>query len=526
MKHDVHFGGESLARIGFGIAAGLVLIGSVIHAISYDFVSDDAFIVARYARNWIEGLGPVFNPGERVEGYTSFIGLSLTAGLGAIGIEPADAVRVVSFAGYLLAILAAMVVVYRAVRPENRWFAVAAGVLAGTAGPFACWALAGLEGPLFAFLVLLAAVLAGSAGDNAVKVAVAGLVAGLAALTRPEGMLLGGALFLWLVVFNPGGSRKKSWLHPVMFAVVVGSHLAWRYAYYGDILPNTFYAKMGLNSSLLARGFSYVVSYATDQGGVLVWLLPLAVAFVVRAPAVVRACAFSGLVMVCAVMFEGGDGLPMYRFMVPVIPLWAVASGYLLSRLWDLIRSFDSDAVRRIGRAVVLGSWLTVSACQVAAPELLNQYGMLTYQRDTEIPNWTLAGKWLKAHAPAGASIACVPIGAVGYYSGLRVVDMMGLTDRHIARVATPVGGGWAGHEKHDGPYVLSRNPDYLLLGNIMVAPVRIPVDHPMFGKPGSQAIQRREADMFTDDMLARYEPVVDEISPGLFFHYFRRKAP
>ena len=37
------------------------------------FITDDAFIAFRYVRNFVEGHGPVFNPGERVEGYSSFL---------------------------------------------------------------------------------------------------------------------------------------------------------------------------------------------------------------------------------------------------------------------------------------------------------------------------------------------------------------------------------------------------------------------------------------------------------------------
>lgn len=36
-------------------------------------VQEDAFISFRYARNLVDGHGLVFNPGERVEGYTNFL---------------------------------------------------------------------------------------------------------------------------------------------------------------------------------------------------------------------------------------------------------------------------------------------------------------------------------------------------------------------------------------------------------------------------------------------------------------------
>ena len=64
-----------------------------------------------------------------------------------------------------------------------------------------------------------------------------------------------------------------------------------------------------------------------------------------------------------------------------------------------------------------------------------------------------------------------MPIGVVSFYSGLKVYDMLELTDRHIARrEMLRLGTGWAGHEKSDGQYILKQKPTYLLLGNIDVS--------------------------------------------------------
>ena len=58
----------------------------------------------------------------------------------------------------------------------------------------------------------------------------------------------------------------------------------------------------------------------------------------------------------------------------------------------------------------------------------------------------------------------------------LRVIDMLGLNDAHIGHTSTAdLGKGRAGHEKGDGKYVLSRSPDYILMGNVAVLPY--PVD-------------------------------------------------
>jgi hypothetical protein len=75
-----------------------------------------------------------------------------------------------------------------------------------------------------------------------------------------------------------------------------------------------------------------------------------------------------------------------------------------------------------------------------------------------------------KENASKQDSLAAVPIGAVSYYSELYVYDMLGLTNKHIARLEIPqTEMGWTGHEKHDGQYILSQKPTYLLLGNIDV---------------------------------------------------------
>ncbi len=129
----------------------------------------------------------------------------------------------------------------------------------------------------------------------------------------------------------------------------------------------------------------------------------------------------------------------------------------------------------------------------------------------------------MRGHTRPGESLAAVPIGAVAYYSGLTAIDMMGLTDGHIAHREMPnMGEGWAGHEKHDGPYILSRKPTYLLLGNIDVSdrprdPSKIPFIPYRF-----RAIWEREKDFYDTDLLPKlYESRSAEIGPGTFLNFY-----
>jgi hypothetical protein len=66
---------------------------------------------------------------------------------------------------------------------------------------------------------------------------------------------------------------------------------------------------------------------------------------------------------------------------------------------------------------------------------------------------------------PKDATVAVIASGMVPYYSGARSIDMLGVNDQHIARLDVPLGRGPAGHEKHDGGYVISRKPEIIWLG-------------------------------------------------------------
>ena len=78
---------------------------------------------------------------------------------------------------------------------------------------------------------------------------------------------------------------------------------------------------------------------------------------------------------------------------------------------------------------------------------------------------WGAAGLWLRDNTPPQTLVAAQGAGAIAYYSQRPVIDLLGLNDVHIAHVDVPdMGEGKAGHEKRDPAYVLSRNPDYILV--------------------------------------------------------------
>src|SRR5512143_302818 len=74
-------------------------------AVTLDYLSDDAFITFRYARNLARGEGLVYNPGERVEGYTNFLEVVILAGLHRLGADLVRAGRALGLASAAATVL-------------------------------------------------------------------------------------------------------------------------------------------------------------------------------------------------------------------------------------------------------------------------------------------------------------------------------------------------------------------------------------------------------------------------------------
>ena len=245
------------------------------------FLCDDAFISFRYARNLLEGHGLVFNPGERVEGYSNFLWvLELAALWGLLGVPPeqvAPWLSVACTAGTLAALwwwIACLPVLPH--RGLVGWMAF--GLLCSSA-TFAVWTSGGgLETRQFTFFIVLAVVSLSLYRDSRWGLLASSLSLVLAAGTRPEGLMTGLVCIGWFAAqsmadagrFRPDW-RRLAWL-AVPFVVLVAAHFLFRYAYYGEWLPNTYYAKHV--RPWYESGFRYLWAAALETG--LYLLLPLA----------------------------------------------------------------------------------------------------------------------------------------------------------------------------------------------------------------------------------------------------------
>ncbi len=452
------------------------------HAIGIGYVVDDAYISFRYAQNLANGEGLVYNIGQRVEGYTNFLWVVLIAGLSKCksGIDPLVAAQVVS----LLCGGATMVLLVRtskALHPNKPWCSLIAPLLLAANTTYCAWSTSGLETTAFSFLTTLAVLLCANEFRHSRGTWLAVLAVICVALLRADGFVVFAILTVVRAVEHR--RRKESIFNRYMvgwlacFVLVVGAHFAWRWSYYGYIFPNTFYAKVGSGTEQFIRGFRYVKSYLEGYGGALI--VPLVLVPLIR-PSAEVAIRFASLFMLgwlAYVVAVGGDGLAFHRFLVPILPLICllVQEGIVEILRWGEAAANWVPPWRLQAGAFALAVGIAVlSASQTQRIWRHNDPEILPYRiyDNYFVGRCAAAGTWLSENTADDSIVASTPAGAIAYYSNRTVIDMLGLTDEHIAHMDVgTLGTGRAGHEKGDGAYVLAREPGYILLGNIAVGP-------------------------------------------------------
>ena len=475
-----------------GLALGLVALG-VVRLLLHAPVIDDALIAARYARNLLRHGELAFNPGERVEGYTSFSWVVATAWLSKLGISPANGVVVLSFfSGALGAALLSL------------WFGRRDGPFTALAGAASllvlpgwfCWAQSGLDACGFA-LLWTAALLAYVHAVTRRRCALNALLACAAAVTRPEGILLP---LVWLIHEAAWGRSARRFLWSAgLFALLFGAWFAWRWAYFGSFLPNTYYAKVGEPGlALAARGARYLGGFALAA---LPLLVPSAMALArPRSREIDTArllAAATILLALLGIVATGGDYFPLYRFGVPLLPGLVILAWLGLGRL-------KARARGGLLAAAVLSAFLFGG-------------GVPDFRAEAHhVVAWREMGRALAERFPR-ATVAAYFIGAIGYYSDLPVIDMLGLTDRTIAHRRQVLGRGDPGHEKFDNLYVLDRRPEVIVLDGAFYQERRPPQLSDFWGAAAPDMYQQPR---FQETYEARDLPI-----GVVYFRIFVRRA-
>jgi arabinofuranosyltransferase len=219
---------------------------------------------------------------------------------------------------------------------------VVAPLFIATNTSFAYWAVSGLESVPFALLVLLSIYRYLLELRDRHRIRLCGLVFALCYLMRPDGALFFVAALIHQFLF-PRIARSRDEVvtraraaapMALPFIAIVAAHLLWRRWYYGMWLPNTFYAKTGGNTEYLRAGLDYVKSYAAIYGGYAAYVLPLLYIVGTGVGSGAGVLLLSLGVYLAYVVAIGGDYMPHFRLLTPVMLLVALLWQEAVRRLW------------------------------------------------------------------------------------------------------------------------------------------------------------------------------------------------
>jgi len=422
------------------LAACGVLIAQT--AIFARFTVDDAYITYRYAKNWATGAGLVFQVGDRVEGYTSFLHVALLALAQRSGIDIEIASKALGIVSSLSALVAVSLLTLRLGAGSRA--AKIAPILLSLGALNAAWTVAGLDTPLFAAALCWSTYLFLSEWSRPGAAPWSGLAFGLLVLVRPEGIMFATiALAAQFLSREPGGHRtRRVLLWSLAFASIALPYWLWRWNYFGAFFPNTFYAKASIGPGSVIRGIGSLTDFFAESGLHQLWLVLVAAIAGVAGRAGMRFVIASIVGFLAYAVAVGGD-VQFLRFYVHVLPLWTVCVAIGLDLVLQALER-ESNAFRRArawGVALAIGvPWIIFSYHENAnalASEPHNRSGVATVVDVSNHINRAHGplGEWLRIHAPAGSQVAVTDIGIIAYRSELTMIDLYGLTDRRIARL-------------------------------------------------------------------------------------------
>jgi arabinofuranosyltransferase len=429
---------------------------------------DDAYISFRYGKNLMNGHGLVYNPGENVEGYTNFLWTVATAPF--TGIKSIDiSIFALSF-GLVLSIfniylIARITKQFSGLFPLKPVYIILLPVIFfALDDSIAFWAIGGMEFPMYTLFILAAAYYYFKINEGFRNHILMSIFLMLCTLTRPEGnMIFVITMFHFLVYRKQINDWKKKFLRvSAIYALFVILYYGFKYFYYGQVIPNTFYAKGVTDFSMnLLLGFKYLALCMGTRLYIFIFIMFLPFKKVYKDFEQSYLLLFS-IVYIFYLLMVGGDWMIANRFFVPIIPFLYILSTIGISFAINKMTSIGSGVEALRSKIVSFGSVVLSFMIFIVTLSLLEYKELIIKDENYKYEHqWSMFGKWLKMNVDPKTVIAVGPAGKIPYYSDLYTIDMWGLNNSFISQSRSKR--LQAGHKKFNFDYVLSLNPEFII---------------------------------------------------------------
>jgi arabinofuranosyltransferase len=450
---------------------------------------DDAMISMRYAWNLAHGAGLVWNPGEYVEGYTNLLMTLFMSLVMVIVDDKRLAVLIIHFSGigFMLGIAfttrrIAEVISLNESAWHCRWLSRLSFTSALFYYPLAYWTLMGMETGMVTLLTLLAILetIKYSIKPRQRSLFLTAVYLGLAYLTRPDAAIAALLIFPFLFYethkLKPSGIGLLHLLSAVgLFAIFIIGQLIFRWFYYHDLLPNTYYLKAtGMPFfAKIQNGVGFIIPFVQTS---LIALILMAVGLILnrsRDEATQRQKLLLVLVALAFLYYQiwvGGDAWPPYwRIITPAMMLILVLALQGIIKIVELVaRKYPVDSIFQ-GMAVLGLTLLLLAVLNIDFwPELMLLTRPYEAKSNENHVNTAIAINHLTTPA---ATIGVSSAGTVPYYSDRFAIDFLGKSDKYIARLPPDLTGtahyykmlSLPGHNKYDLNYsIKTLRPTYV----------------------------------------------------------------
>jgi hypothetical protein len=433
----------------------------------WPFTIDDAGISYAYAKHLADGLGPVAAiGGPRIEGYSNPLWVFLLVPVQWLGLSipaTAKALGALFFVGALGTGVAHLGLVTG--RGWRSFSAVEAGfvIAAALTLEIVVWVPAGLENALFSALLLGVILLDAREAKHPHALAYSGLAAFALSITRPEAIAYAGPLLAIKLVqaLRKREATRQAWTAAAFFVVPLALYHGGHYLVFGELVPNTYYAKPVGND--WSRGAEYLRTTLRESG--LVYALPLAFAGIygeLRGKLLAIWAAIAGGLFI---LYSGGDWMPHGRFLslfAPAVLLLAALGLGNAARLaaW-LARGTPWHGRARELAALTLAAALLVGWWRYQAPRLqaLNAKNWCHFCErvaDTEAVKKLAERAGFPSH-----SIVTHDFGGPSWLGDEHFypIDFLGLCDRSIVLIRGNRSRGGVRNESRFYQYLINEQP-------------------------------------------------------------------
>ena len=424
--------------LGAVLIAGLVLR---LLALRGSAPADDAYITFRYARNIAMGHGFVYNIGERVLGTTTPLFTLLLVPFTRIGFPP-DTVAITLA---VLLDLGICILLYRLFRERlGEAAALTAALFYALSYVHIAACGYGMEMQVFMFLVV-ASILLYSSGNYMCMA----LTAGLALLTRPEGILLAFILTAMLATDRYRDDAALFWRTVLLFVTVTAPWFLFAFFYFGSPFPNSVLAKFHQHSITVGQWLDFFV--LRNPLIMLLWLgalIGLIHGLRERSRAIVLlalwAFFYTFFFLAGRPPFLGGWYFPPAA--LAITALSAVGASWILGLIF-----------RGSGRGAIVAAFLIILQCVVVLPR---SFKTTEWNRKVADEVYRPLGAWIAMETEPDDIIHAPDIGYLGYISRRRILDASALVTPDVRTFYS---------SRRDDPdrdiaFILIKSPDFVVL--------------------------------------------------------------